>query len=141
MPITPEYRILCEVGEGIKKSQVIMTYINEDEETVIDELKDKILHITRGEKTFEISINKVLCYGEVNFTNKDDLDVIETFTFLNHLGAVGIKFPYNYDYETHSCQSPRKTWQWTETWSPSTVAKFAHASLGKPERIVLFKTR
>lgn len=141
MPITPEYRILCKHGEGIKKQEVYMTYISEEEEKIIDELKEKSLTLERGDKTFVITINKVFCYGEVNFNDENDLNTIENFNFLNHLTGVGIKFPYNYDYNTHSCTSANKTWQWTETWSPSLVAQFAHASLGKPERIVLFKTR
>lgn len=141
MPITPEYRLLCKQGEGINASLVFMTYISKEEEDLIDNLNNNTLILERGQKTFDIKINQIFCYGEVNFNDINDLNTIENFNFLSHLGAVGIHIYHNYDYNTHTCSSSRKSPFWTETWSPSEVARFAHGCLGKPERIVLFKTR
>lgn len=112
-----------------------MTEISQEEEEAIDNLKDKILELKRGDSVFNITINSIYCYGEVDFHSKEDLDVIEDFDFLNHLKEVGIKVPAGYDYDTHTANWPK----YTETWSPAFLTKFAHASLDKPKRIVLFK--
>ena len=58
--------------------------------------------------------------------------------FLDHLEAVGAHVYSNYDYETHSCSSPKEYCLWTETWHPAVLAKTAHGYLGKPKRILLF---
>ena len=115
-----------------------MTYITEDEETIIDNLKDGILKLNRGNRTFSISMKQIHCYGEVNFHNQDDLNTIENFNFLNYLDEVGIHIYSRYNYETHSCSSPKRYLLLTETWSPSELAKMAHGYIGKPQRIILF---
>lgn len=141
MPITPEYRILCNNGDIGRGCQIVMTYISEHEENQLDNLSDKILVLERGDKTFNIQMHRVYCYGKVDFNNDDDLNIIENFNFLNHLGAVGVHIYADYDYESHTCSSPTNHYKWTETWSPSHLARYAHGCLNKPERIVLFRTK
>lgn len=118
-----------------------MAEISEDEEKLIDEFianKEEVITITKGDRTFNINRNNIYCYGNVNFRDDNDLSVIDKFKFLNHLEGVGLKVYANYNYETHSCKSPRKFALQSETWSPVFLSKFAHAALNKPERIILF---
>ena len=115
-----------------------MTYIDEDEEFIIDNLKDGILKLDRGNRTFSISMKQIHCYGKVDFHNQDDLNTIENFKFLDYLGEVGIHIYSNYNYDRHSVTSPKRHALWTETWSPSKLAKMAHGYIGKPQRIILF---
>lgn len=115
-----------------------MIGISEEEENKIDNIGNNILTIKRGDREFTITGKQIYCYGEVDFNSQDDLDVIENFNFLNYLGSVGIGFYSNYDYKEHACYSDTKRVQWTETWSPSLLAQYAHAMLGKPQRILLF---
>lgn len=143
MKIYQPYHILCKCDKGIKPYYVIMTYISKKEEDIIDsfkaELKNGNISLKRDNITFNINTDKIYCYGEIDFNCREDLDIIDSFSFLSHLGGAGIPFCSKYDYKTHTCKSPTKKIQWRETWSPSELARFAHASIDKPKRVVLFK--
>lgn len=115
-----------------------MIPISEQEEKRIDNIKDSTLKFQRGDMSFSVKMRDIYCYGEVDFTDKEDLNQIDSFDFLDHLGARGIYIWSQYDYKTHSCRTPNKRILWTETWSPSVVAQIAHGCLGKPQRILLF---
>ena len=134
----PHYHFLCSHKTGNRNIEIIMTYINEEEEKLIDDLKDKVLKLDRGKRTFSINTNQVFCYGEVDFNDVETLNIIDKFNFLNYLEGTGISICSNYDYKTHSCTSPKRTPLYTETWSPALLAQFAHASINKPQRIILF---
>ena len=115
-----------------------MIPISEQEEKSIDNIKDSVLKFQRGDISFSVKMNNIYCYGKVDFTNRDDLNQIDSFNFLDYLGASGINIYSNYDYKTHSCSSPKQHCLWTETWNPAELAKMAHGYLGKPKRILLF---
>lgn len=115
-----------------------MIPISEQEEKSIDNIRDSTLKFQRGDISFSVRMKDIYCYGEVNFTDREDLNQIDSFDFLDHLGASGIPIWSQYDYETHSCKTPKKRLLWTETWHPSVVAQMAHGYLGKPQRILLF---
>lgn len=139
MPIIGTYHILCSNKEKRPYIQTIMIAITDEEEKGLDTLKDKTIYFERENRVFEVTTNMILCYGDVDFNNgSNDLKIIDTFKFLNHLGWVGVHIRSGYDYETHSCSFPGKTVLWTETWSPSLLAQIAHGYLGKPDKILLF---
>lgn len=138
MPIHKDYHILCSNKTGSRCVSTIMTYISEEEEYLIDNLKDKIFQMTRGNQVFNVKMNQIHCYGEVDFNNQEGLDTIDGFKFLDFLGGVGIRIYSRYNYTTHSCSSPKRHALWSETWSPAYLAKYAHGFLGKPKRIILF---
>ena len=97
-----------------------------------------VLTFNRGNRTFSVSMRDIYCYGEVDFEDKDTLNQISEFKFLDYLGEVGVPIYSRYDYKTHSCSSPKQHCLWTETWNPAELAKMAHGYLGKPKRILLF---
>ena len=115
-----------------------MIPIDENEEMLIDNIDKKILNFNRGDRTFSVQMKDIYCYGEVDFTDKDTLDKINDFKFLDYLEEAGVRICSNYDYETHSCSSPKRYCLWTETWHSAVLAKIAHGYLGKPKRILLF---
>lgn len=115
-----------------------MIPINEEEEKLIDNIDKSTLAFHRGNRSFSVSMRDIYCYGEVNFEDKDTLNQISEFKFLNHLGEVGVHIYSRYNYKTHSCSSPKRHCLWTETWNPAELAKMAHGYLGKPQRILLF---
>lgn len=133
------YHILNRNKSKFGTRITIMIGIDEREEELIDNIKGQVLYFRRGDKVFSVSMRDIYCYGEVDFNNDDIIDQIENFGFLDYLDEVGVRVRSRYDYETHSCNSPRRTCLWTETWSPSLLAKMAHGYLGKPERILLFR--
>lgn len=139
MPIMKDYHMLS-VNKDVEKNIIMtfMTYITEEDEKVLD--KGEVLHLVRGDMEFNITPKKVYCYGHVDFTkDSSDYNIISDFDFLNFLNDVGIHIPSDYNYKTHECCSPINRIRWTETWNPAEVAQYAHARLGKPERIVLFR--
>lgn len=139
MPTTPNYHILCKYKNGIKPIEVIMTYITAEEEDKIDNLKEQLFKINRGNRTFSLSYRNIYCYGEIDFNKKEDVETIKKFNILNHLFGVGIPFPAHYNYENHSCISPIRKYKYAETFDVLDLVKYSHAMLSKPERIVLFK--
>lgn len=138
LPTCQNYRILCSnIISGIIR-RTVMIPISEQEEKAIDNIGDSILKFQRGNKYFSVKMKDIYCYGEVDFTNEEDLDQIDSFNFLDYLGGIGIHIWSHYDYKTHSCKTFNKQILWTETWSPAIVAQIAHGCLGKPQRILLF---
>lgn len=138
MPTTQNFRILCS-NRGLNSDyQIVLSYLTKEEEIRIDNLGNGRIILPRGDKKFEVKLNKIFCYGEVNFYSDEDLDTIDDFHFLDYLGAKGIPIPSDYDYETHSCMPPNNILRWRETWSPSELVRYSHACLGKPDRIILF---
>lgn len=138
LPTCQDYRILCSSISGRTVRSTIMIPISEQEEKNIDNIRDSILKFQRCNMSFSVRMKDIYCYGEVDFTNKEDLNQIDSFNFLDHLGATGIHIWSQYDYKTHSCKAHNKKLLWTETWHPSVVAQMAHGYLGKPQRILLF---
>ena len=138
LPICQNYRILCSSANSYTIRKTIMIPISEQEEKNIDNIGNSTLKFQRGNVTFSVKMKDIYCYGKVDFTNKDDLNQIDSFNFLEHLGASGIRIYSQYDYKTHSCKTFNKKLLWTETWRPSVVAQMTHGYLGKPQRILLF---
>lgn len=138
LPISPNYRILNNNRSNIGNRTTIMIPIDENEEKLIDNIGKETLHFNRGNRSFSVQMKDIYCYGEVDFNDKETLDKIEEFNFLDHLGAVGVHIYSGYDYKSHSCTSSISRCMWTETWSPAHLAKMAHGYLGKPQRILLF---
>lgn len=138
MPIYQDYRILNKNISNIGTKITIMIPIDEEEEKLIDNIDKQTLKFNRGNRSFSITMRDIYCYGEVDFTDKNTIDQISNFKFLDYLGAVGVHIYSRYDYATHSCSSPKRHCLWTETWNPAELAKMAHGYLGKPKRILLF---
>ena len=139
MPIMKDYNMLS-LNANIDKGVIMtfMTYITEEEEKDLD--KGGEIKLVRGDMEFTIKPRMVYCYGHVDFTtDSSDYNIIEDFDFLNFLSEVGIHIPSDYNYKKHECHSPINKVRWTETWNPARIAQYAHARLGKPDRIVLFK--
>lgn len=138
LPTCQNYRILCSNIMGCTTRVTIMIPISEQEEKSIDNIRDSTLRFKRGDTSFSVRMKDIYCYGEVDFTSKEDLNQIDSFNFLDYLGISGIHILSKYDYKTHSCKAPNKRLLWTETWRPSVIAQMAHGYLGKPQRVLLF---
>lgn len=138
LPIRSDYRVLCSNKNSGTIRRTIMIPISEQEEKNIDNIGDSTLKFKRGAMSFSVRMKDIYCYGEVDFTSREDLNQIDSFNFLDYLGAKGISIYSKYDYKTHSCKAPNRRFLWTETWHPSVVAQMAHGYLGKPQRILLF---
>lgn len=115
-----------------------MIPIDEDDEILIDNIDKSTIKFTRGNRTFSVTMRDIYCYGEVDFKDENTINQIDNFKFLDYLNESGVPIYSRYNYDTHSCNTPKNRCLWTETWSPAELAKMAHGYLGKPKRILLF---
>lgn len=141
MPLTDlTYQVICSRSTSkLEKELIIIIPISEKEELALD----KGLLVTKRDG-FQFTIDKstVICYGEIDFHDgSDDFDVIQGMNWLDHLGALGICVPSDYNYEEHCCYSPIKSYRYYDTTNPAIVAQYMHARLGKPQRCCIFKEK
>lgn len=140
MPTRTDYYVITSRSfSSANKELIVMIPISEEEETKLDKGH---LCCERGNIKFDIYASDIICYGEIDFSNNsDDLKVISTMNWLDHLSLHGICVPSDYNYEEHCCYSPIKTFRYYDTMNPAIVARYVHAYLGKPQRCCLFRER
>ena len=138
MPVDPTYKIISVHNDKIHKELFIMTGISEVEHRKLKNLND--LYIVRGNCEFHITPDDVLCYGDIDF-HEGSYDCIEldTFNWLEHLVAKGIGIPSRYNYDKHECTSPINKYLITETFRNSTLCRYLHGCLGKPQFTLIFR--
>lgn len=139
LPIREDYYSLVSKKNTSKQNEsVVMTYITEAEENAID--KGKTITLKRGNLSFTVNPTNIYCYGEIDFSNdSEDMNVISTFTWLDHLLTRGVYVPSHYNYERHECVSNNKRPMWYDTTKCEVYAKYVHACLGKPKRCLIFR--
>ena len=138
MPVDPNYKIISSRKIPAGKEIFIITSINDSEHKKIKSLED--LHIVRGNSEFNVTPDDVLCSGPIDFHDgSDDSKELDTFNFLDHLGIQGISIPSKYNYDKHECTSNSKYCLWTETFKISTLCRYLHGCLGKPEQTLIFR--
>ena len=138
MPIDPTYKVISTRKTGNTKELFIMTGINELECKKLKNLND--LNIVRGDSKFHITPDDVICYGNIDFyEGSEDCNQLDTFNWLDNLGVKGIPIPSRYNYDKHECASPNKFYLSTETFRISTLCRYLHGCLGKPEFTLIFR--
>ena len=139
MPVRKgSFMIISRTKIGNVKEKVIMAEITEKQFHAIKHGDDIILK--NYGRTSKIAPEQVYCFGNIDFSKgSDDLETIDTFNWFDHLMAKGVSVPSDYDYDTHTCLSPLKTYRYYETFKPSIAARYAHAFLGKPKYTIIYK--
>lgn len=117
----------------------MITEITEQDENDLD--ANKPITLVRGTKSFTIEPSSVYCYGEIDFSSgSEDLEVISTFTWLDHRVLRGIVIPSNYDYDNNVIMADNDgIIRYYDTVRPEKVAKYFHGRLNKPQRTIIFK--
>lgn len=138
MPVDPTYKVVSVQNNFSGKEIFIITGISELEHKKLKNLND--LHIIRGNCEFHITPDNVLCFGDIDFhEGSDDCKELDTFNLLEHLGAKGIGIPSKYNYNNHECTSPINKYLITETFRNSTLCRYLHGCLGKPQYTLIFR--
>ena len=138
MPIDPTYKVISVHVNPASKELFIITGISELEHKKVNSLND--LYIVRGNVNFHVTPDDVLCYGDIDFhEGSDDCKKLDTFNWLEHLGAKGIGIPSRYNYDKHECSSPINKYLTTETFRNSTLCRYLHGCLGKPKFTLIFR--
>ena len=138
MPIDATYKVINARKIGSFKELFIMTGISELECEKLKALNN--LSIVRGNCTFHINPDDVVCYGNIDFhEGSEDCEQLDTFNWLDDLGVKGVSIPSRYNYDKHECTSPNKSYLCTETFKNSTLCRYLHGCLGKPEYTLIFR--
>lgn len=123
-----------------EQESIIMVSITDEQEKRLDD--EGSLFLIQNDKEFFIEKENKPIYGQIDFnTNSDDYNVLETMNWLDDLTALGIPIPSNYNYKEHCCYSPTRKYKYYDTTNPAKVAQFLHASMGKPERVCIFRIK
>ena len=138
MPIDATYKVIAVKPAVVNKELFIITGISELECKKLKALNN--LNIVRGNCKFHITPDDVLCYGDIDFhEGSDDCKELDTFNWLEHLGAKGVGIPSRYNYDRHECSSPMNKYLITETFRNSTLCRYLHGCLGKPQFTLIFR--
>ena len=139
MPVNPTYRVISLHNfDRFHKELFIITGISEREYAKLKH-GDNIC-IKRGEENFDIVSDDVLCFGDIDFhEGSDDCKELDTFNWLEHLYAKGVGIPSRYNYNKHECTSPMNKYLITETFRNSTLCRYLHGCLGKPQFTLIFR--
>ena len=132
--IRPKKVMICRT-ENIKGNlPVFIESITEEDEKAIEESKSK-----RGDVNFltasgEIVDNsRIYMFGEVNLNDKEDLRIIEKYNLINFDGNC---IHSNFDYDKGTVEINK----WYQTFNPILWFKYCHCLLGKPKRIIVYRT-
>uniref|UniRef100_A0AAU8MID0 Uncharacterized protein n=1 Tax=Geladintestivirus 1 TaxID=3233133 RepID=A0AAU8MID0_9CAUD len=115
---------------------IIMAPIDDEIEARIDAGLDVVIH-TEG-YDYNVSPSKVLAYGDIDFNNNEDIDMIYHLE-LNIDPFSGCALPIPYYYDNHSVKVSKQGIKWFQTWDNYQIALFKHGALGKPKKIIIFK--
>ena len=138
MPIDTTYKIISAHNDKNIKEIFIITGISEDEYHKLKKAEN--LNIVRGNAKFNITPGDILCFGDIDFhEGSDDCKELDTFNWLEHLGTRGVGIPSKYNYDKHECTSPISKCLITETFRNSTLCRYLHGCLGKPQYTLIFR--
>lgn len=132
--IRPKKVMICRT-ESIKGNlPVFIEAITEDDEKAIEDSKAK-----RGDVNFltasgEIVDNsRIYMFGEVDLNTEEDLHIIEKYNLVSPNGNC-INSDFDYDKGTVTID------KWYQTFNPIIWFKYCHCLLGKPKRIIVYRT-
>ena len=138
MSIDPTYKVISVHKTSITKEIFIITGISENEYHKLKKAEN--LNIVRGNAKFNITPDDILCFGDIDFhEGSDDCKELDTFNWLEHLGAKGVGIPSRYNYNMHECISPVNKCLITETFRNSSLCRYLHGCLGKPQYTLIFR--
>lgn len=126
-----------ELPRSKKKILVVMHPITEQEEKDIDKaekLTGAIYYKKADGKIVEAK--NIYLYGEVDFTNKDDIELIKKFNLIDEEGAF---IKTNFDFTNGNFTTIDKKSMDSITYNSLLWFKYCYYLIGKPTRIIVYK--
>lgn len=123
---------------------ILMTGITDKQEELLEageNISVDFDYEIRGEKRikkFEISNKSCYCYGTVDFDNPEDVDVINKYDWIGD-SYNGAFVPRRFNYKDNTTELVNNKVATVETFSNILLTKVAHAAIGKPEKLAIFK--
>ena len=139
MPTFKNQYVLCKHIELGKMVNVIMMPITKEQSDAISFNSYEGITLKNEKHKYTVESKNIIIWGNLDFNDERDLDVLSRLKFLSYLQGTGVPIPENYEYETHKAYTPTDRYILGETWDTTELIKFAHASLNKPEYIIMFK--
>lgn len=131
LPSDRPYSVVYNTLEYGRKMSIVIAPITKEQEDCLDTGK--------GTYIGNLPVSNKLTYGfgEINFEDKNDLEFIQEFDWINDVkGAI---IPANYDYETHTCETMSLGIGHEETHDNIKLIKYHYARINKPKRCIIFK--
>lgn len=128
--------ILCHIKDiGREKLVFIETITTKEEKEIDDIVNNKGVWIKNDHK---INSKNIFFYGEIDLNSDDDLDIIEKNNLVDENGNY-IPTTFNYDNEEITTNENGCVKQYPTT-DPILWFKYCHCIIGKPKRVVVYKT-
>lgn len=137
--IHPKGMILCRIKDLNGIRNVYIRPISQEEEDRIDKSSIYYGNIRYEREDEIIAANQIYLYGEVNFNNQEDIDVLDAFNLIDYFGSY-VYDRFNYDTGTVTTD---KTEIIKRVLTSDCIArfKFCHCLIGKPERVIVYKAK
>lgn len=133
MPKFTDYQILIRPTKENGHKTVAMVPITDDDVKRLEE--NKSIRVTIKGVDYVFGLDNAYVAGEVNL--EELKEICNKRQFLTDRDHAYI--PSRYNFETHTCKSPKEKYLFTETVSTFDVVKYKYAALGKPKNIVIFR--
>jgi hypothetical protein len=136
--------IISRVRKDNAGYTVLMSSITDEDEEKLDQGKFvtvKYDYEYEGKKLCRkmvISNKDAYCYGSIDFDNQEDIDVINKYDWLGD-SYNGAFIPRRFNYRDNSTELVNNKLATVETFSNILLTKVAHAAIGKPNKLVIFK--
>lgn len=125
--------ILCRTKYMGEYTYTVMKEITESQEKELDDLES----INIDNKI--ISKDNIYCYGEIDISNKEDIDYLKKFNIINLDNENNIHV--NYDYEKGNVLIEGNIAKMSPTWNVVEWFKYNYLLIGKPKRIIIYKCK
>lgn len=129
------------------KMVVVLEGIDEEQEKEIDKNKTYIFKNFFTNAKYAIGLTNVLFYGEINIDNEEDIRLIKKFNCVpDSLGEFPGVIPSTFDYASASSdwvvddRHPQGYRNIKFCTNPIDWFKYCHCEIGKPKRVIAFKT-
>lgn len=138
--IRPNGMIICRTDTfGRHPVNVVIEPLTEEQENRIDK-SSKYFGSIRFERNDGVVVDAkdIYLYGEIDFENLEDCNLIEKFNLINDEGCWIYS---NFDYDKSRFTTIDRHNKCYPTWNPLLWFKYCHCLIGKPKRIIIYKYR
>lgn len=118
---------------GIKEEVSVMMPITEEQE------KEIISSNKFVNDDYEINMNNIYAYGEINLNTQEDINAIKSFNLIDDGDTANIVYS-NTNYETGEVEYDKIPKYYNE-WDILKWFKYNLCLIGNPKRIIIFKIR
>jgi len=126
-------KVILSHFRGIKEEVSVMMPITEEQE------KEIISSNKFVNDDYEINMDNIYAYGEINLNTQEDINAIKSFNLIDDGDTANIVYS-NTNYETGEVEYDKVPKYYSE-WDILKWFKYNLCLIGNPKRIIIFKIR